>query len=528
MEKLKKEIQIAVNIFKSGNLLKAEAICKKLITNNPKVAFIYNLLGLIYERQKKLALAIKTYEKGIDVDPNFAMIYSNLGLLYFNENSKKFRSIKNIKKAEELYRKAIFIDAKIAEAHNNLGTLYSSISRYEEAEKCFNNAVKVNPNFPFAFYNLGTLLITIGKFKEAKENLKKTITLNPNFILAHRALSRISKYKENDNHLLQLKKLYKSKDIKNANEQIELCFALGKANEDIENYEDSFNFYFKANEINRKKINYSINDDKTYFKKIKNTFNNNLFRKFEKSGSEDNSAIFIVGMPRSGTTLVEQIISSHPIVFGADEVETIPFLINKYFNINNKDFIFSELEKYEQSKFKKIGEEYVKKMNDFSRNAKKTTDKLPINFLSIGLIKLILPNSKIIHCKRDAGDNILSIFKNNFTSNKVSYAYDLSEIVEYYNIYSEIMDHWNKIIPNFIHTIKYEELVENTNKETKNLLKFCNLSWSDDCLKFYNNKRPIKTASDVQVRNKIYKTSVSSWKKYDAQLSKFLSKLKVT
>jgi len=523
MENLKKEIQIAVNIFKSGNLFKAEEVCEKLIDNNPRVVFLYNLLGLIYAGQKKLDLAIKIYEKGIQIDPNFAMIYSNLGLIYFNEKSNK-----SIKKAEDLYKKAIFLNKNIAEPHNNLGTLYSSISNYKEAEKCFYNAIKVNSLFLFAYYNLGTLLITIGNFEEAKKNLNKTIDLNPNFVLAHRALSRITKYKVDDKHLLQLINLYNGKNIQKNNEQIELGFALGKAFEDVNEYQKSFKFYNEANSIYRKNIKYSVEEENKFFLNIKNTFNSKIFKQFKKTGSLSDSPIFIVGMPRSGTTLVEQIISSHSSVFGADEVETIPFLINKYFNNKNEDFIFSNLDKTKIDNFKTIGDEYVEKMKVFSKNSKITTDKLPINFLSIGLIKLILPNAKIIHCKRNAKDNIFSIFKNNFTSNKVSYAYDLSETVAYYNIYTEIMNHWNEVLPNFIYTINYEKIISNLNEETKKLLKFCNLSWSDDCLKFYNNKRPIKTASDVQVRNKIYKTSVLSWKKYEKYLSDYFSKLNVT
>lgn len=520
MENLKEKIQVAVDIFKSGDLPKVEELSLELIKENPQIVFLYNLLGLTYAGQKKFDAAIKTYEQGIKVDPNFAMIYNNLGLIYFNKKSSK-----NIKKAENLYLKSIELDKNIAEPYNNLGSLYSSLSEYEKAESLFKKSISVNSKFAFAYYNLGTLLTTTGKFSGAKENLENAIKLNPNFVIAHRALSRITKYSEEDLHLLQLKDLYKKHNIKNNLSKIDLCFALGKAYEDIKNYDLSFKFYDEANLIYRKNINYNIENDKKIFNHIKKKFDNKIFKKFKESGFINKSTIFIVGMPRSGTTLVEQILSSHQKVFGADEVETIPYLISKYFT--NKDkLIFDNINTFEKDKFVTVGKDYVNKMMEFSKNAEITTDKLPVNFLSIGLIKLILPEAKIIHCKRNPKDNIFSIYKNNFTSNKVSYAYNLSETVDYYNQYVDIMEYWSSLLPNFIYNIKYENLISDTKNETKKLLDFCGLNWSDKCLDFYKNKRPIKTASDTQVRNKIYKTSIESWRKYEKYLNKYFEKLK--
>ena len=165
-------------------------------------------------------------------------------------------------------------------------------------------------------------------------------------------------------------------------------------------------------------------------------------------------------------------------------------------------------------------------MKSISQNSEKTTDKFPANFLNIGLIKLILPKSKIVHCCRDPKDNIFSIFKNYFTGNKIPYASDLAEIVEYYNLYADLMNFWNKLIPNFILNLKYENLINDTEKEVKILLNYCDLSWENNCLEFHKNKRPIKTASDTQVRNKIYNSSINKWKKYERFLEKYYVKLK--
>jgi len=165
-------------------------------------------------------------------------------------------------------------------------------------------------------------------------------------------------------------------------------------------------------------------------------------------------------------------------------------------------------------------------MKDISNNSERTTDKLPINFLYVGFIKLILPKSKIVHCYRNSKDNCLSIFKNQFSSGKIKFAYDMNEIVEYYNIYYNLMKYWKNLLPDFIYDLKYESLVSNTKAEIQNLLKNCDLTWNNDCVNFHNNKRSIKTASDTQVRNKIYSSSIDSWKNYEKYLNEYFIKLK--
>ena len=157
-------------------------------------------------------------------------------------------------------------------------------------------------------------------------------------------------------------------------------------------------------------------------------------------------------------------------------------------------------------------------------NSEKVTDKLPINFKWIGFIKLLLPKSKIIHCTRNPKDNCLSIFKTYFASKKLNFAYDLDEILGFYHMYKDLMDYWEAVLPDFIFDIKYEKIIKNPEKEIRNLIKECKLSWDNKCLKFYENKRPIKTASDTQARKKIYKSSINMWKNYEMYLKDFFKK----
>ena len=511
MDKLEKQIKLIINIYKSGALSKAERETKNLIQNNPKIAFLHNLLGIILLDQKKINEAKKYFEQGLKIDPNFAMIYNNLGLLFTKNNSNR-----DIVKAEKCYKKSIELDNSIAEPCNNLGSLYISLNLYEKAIACFENAIAKDPNFSFAYFNLGSTFITMGKFSDAKKYLNKSIELNPENSASHRALSRIIKYTKEEKHLEQLNNLYNNKNA-NSDYKLNIGFALGKAYEDLCDFTKSFNYYNDSNFLYRKKIIYSLNDETKKFNDIKNIYNKKLFKKYNNQKNNVSEPIFIIGMPRSGTTLIEQIISNHHSVFGAGEVNFIPELIKK----NPKNYKLSMIN------FKKIGDEYINKMQLLSNNSKRFTDKLPINFLNIGFIKLIFPNSKIIHSYRNSADNVLSIYKNHFPDQMIPFAYDLKEIVGYYNLYNDLMHHWNKVLPGFICDIKYENLISNTKVEISKILQFCNLKWADNCLNFHKNKRPVKTASDYQVRNKIYTKSIGSWKNYSKFVDDDLLKLKV-
>ena len=518
MENLKKQIQSILDNYRSGNLTQAELLGKKLITENPNVVFLYNLLGLIYVGQKKIDLAQKYYEKGIEIDPNFAEIYNNLGLLFTHDKPDN-------DKAENFFKKSISLNQNIPEPYNNLGFLYKSLDKNDKALNCFKKSIEINPNFLHAYHNIGSIYIQIGKFDEAKKNFFKAIEINPHYTRSHREISRLIKYTNQEKHLSELNKVYSQIKIQDIEKKTDIAFALGKAYEDIEDFDKSFDFYNQANTLYQKKINVSMKFEKENFHNTKKTFHKKIYEKYLKSGSSDSSAIFILGMPRSGTTLVEQILSNHSKVFAAGEQDIINALVQKKFINKNLSLFFENVIDFNKNLFKEIGEEYVREMKNISNKSERSTDKLPINFFWIGLIKLILPKSKIIHCFRDPKDNCFSIYKNHFPVGKINYAYDLNYIVEYYNLYSDLMNYWNKLFPNFIFNIKYENLVSSTKNEIINMLNFCDLVWDDNCLTFYENERSIKTASNVQVRSKIYSSSIGLWKKYEKYLKVYFDKL---
>jgi len=357
MENLKKKIQLLLNLYKSKNLSKAELFNKELISAHPKIVNLYNVLGLILTEQKKIDEAIEYYEKGIKIDPNYAVIYNNLGSIY--------QSKENYKKAENYFKKSIDLDSKMPEPQNNLGNLYLTLNKYQEAIVCFKNAVTIDHNFFISHYNLGIAYKNIGKIEEAEKHLKKTLKLNVHFYTAHRILSQITKYTINDEHFIFLKKSYEDPQI-DKSQKTEIAFALGKASDDIKDFSKAFQYYKDGNDFRRTIIDFSIESEKEEFTNIKKIFNKNLFNKFEQSGNIDSTPIFILGMPRSGTTLVEQILSSHPKVFGGDELNFLPDLIKKHFDNKAEKLFFENIMNIDRDNLKSIGQEYISNLKNIS------------------------------------------------------------------------------------------------------------------------------------------------------------------
>ena len=516
MEKLQKKLEILVNLYKSKNLLKAELLSNKLIKTYPKVIFLYNILGLILTDLKKVDEAIKCYEKGIEIDPKYIMLYNNLGNIY---SSKEIYD-----KAENYFKKAISINDRAPEPQNNLGNLYLKLNKHHESIKYFKKAINIKANFFIAHYNLGIVYKSIGKFDESKKYLQKAINLSPYFFAAHRALSQITKYKKDDKHFILLQKIYNDKKIENL-QKTELAFALGKAFADIKDFKNAFKCYDNGNTLRRKNIDFSIQKETKTFNNIKEIFSKIDFIKMADMGIKNVSPIFILGMPRSGTTLVEQIISSHPDVYGGDELDFLPDLIEKYFCDNKNQNLLKDLSFYEKTFFKNVANEYINKLNKISNNSERSSDKLPVNFKWIGFIKILFPDAKVIHCVRNSKDNCLSIFTNYFINPKLNFAYNQLELSSYYNLYKDLMFFWKSKLTNFIYDVEYENLVSKPKIEIRNLLEKCNLKFNNKCMEFYNNNRVIKTASDAQARKKIYKKSVNSWKYYEKNMKKLFENL---
>ena len=303
-------------------------------------------------------------------------------------------------------------------------------------------------------------------------------------------------------------------------EKTDIYFSLGKAFEDLKDYEKSFNYLEKANLIKNKEINYNLSNHERLIKSIIKLFDNFDFEKNKKKATEK-QIIFICGMPRSGSTLVEQMIAAHNKVSGAGELSYVRDTVIKNFL---EEFKFNKQKITEEASDERniIAEEYIELLKHHKFKTNIVTDKAPQNFLWLGFIKIFFPNSKIIHSYRNSKDNCLSIFKNYFPSNDMLWSFDQSNIANYYNLYLNLMNFWKTKFNESIFDVNYEHLVQSPEDELKKIFSFCNLTWDPNCLNFYQSKKtPISTVSVNQASKPIYKSSVNS----NEEFSKYLTEM---
>jgi hypothetical protein len=281
----------------------------------------------------------------------------------------------------------------------------------------------------------------------------------------------------------------------------------------LKQYDTAFRYVAEGNRLKREGFSYNETASDQLFANIKKAFTGSFMQQRSRCGADDPTPIFILGMPRSGTSLVEQILASHPDVHGAGELTTLDQVITTYGKTVFKRPYPQFLSQLTDQDCKEMGNAYVKEVRKHNRHQSFITDKMPQNFLFAGVIAMILPKAKIIHCVRNPMDTCLSIFKNHF-SRLHAYAYDLHELGHYYRLYQNLMGFWHQIIPDIMHDIHYEKLVRNPETQVRRLLSFCHLKWHDHCLNFHRSARPVLTASTAQVRRAFYRDSVDAWKRY--------------
>ena len=344
---------------------------------------------------------------------------------------------------------------------------------------------------------------------------------HPNNTLSDKFYSSIHKYENNDPHQSEMLKKLDNPNINNEN-KMTLYFAIAKSFADQKNYKNSAKYFLLGNESKYKMfINYNFHkNEKERFDTIKNIFENISFS--ETNLNEIPNLIFIVGLPRSGTTLTHQIISSHSKVYGAGELTILSNFLSKKLNDNNFKNLFSDIKKNEQH-LKRISNDLLSYFKEYNQN-QIILDKSPLNFEWIGFIKILFPQAKIIHCTRNLKDTALSIYKNVFDGSSFPWSYDQNQLTKFIDLYKDIMKFWNVNLPDEIYECNYENLVNNPSQEIPKIIKFLNLNWENECLDHTKNKTIIKTVSIAQARKPIYKSSVNLNNEYQKYLE-FLNKL---
>jgi len=473
-------------------------------------------LALSHHQHDRLDEAKKGYRRVIQVAPAHIDAWTNLGIVY--------HQLGKLDDAISCYEQATAIQPDYIHAHFNLANVYKDMGEYDRAIAGYQKTISLDSAFAGGYFNLGFVLSEVGQLADARAAFRKVISLIPDAADAHRQLASITRQQVYGPEIEAMEQLYESRRVSDLQRQ-EVAFGLAKAYEDLGEYAKSFAFLAHGNRLKRSRYHYSTGDQKTYFERYKQTFDKTLFDKYRGCGFADPTPVFILGMPRSGTSLVEQILASHPNVHGAGELATLSqTLAAAVGTVALPDYQHTVRTAAPQL-FSEIGAKYVDLIRAHSDSAVRISDKMPQNFLHIGMIKLALPNARIIHCKRAAEDTCLSIFKTYFPGNVHEYACDLTELGQYYRMYEDLMAHWQNVLPGFVHDIQYEDLIDDQEPLTRDLLAHCGLDWDPACLEFYKTDRAVRTASLVQVRTPLYKSSVQLWRRYEAELHPLLHAL---
>ena len=511
-EIFKSKVDVLLKHYNAGNYIHVLQETERLNKKYPENSFLFNLSGSCLQKIGRLEDSKKFFNFAIKIEKNNLAAINNLG------NSHKL--LYEFDEAEECFKKVLNKNPKHIQSIINLGNLKYELNELEEAIELFDKALELDNNLILAHYNAGLTHQSLGNTEKAMFHYNKILNLNPKMTIADRQMNRMMKYTDENDHFKSMRERLDNLDL-NQNQKIDINFALGKAYEDLKDYENSYLHLKNGNDLRYELVKeYSMKDINLSHDLIKKLENTKL--PLNKISNNNNKMIFIIGLPRSGTSLVEQILASHSKVYGGGELTILELLIKKNLTRENK-FEKDKLENIDNLKtINSVFHEHIKKFYNGDNSI--FTDKTPQNFMWIGIIKSVFPNAKFIHCERNPKDNCLSIYKNLFDGD-INWSYNTDTIVQYFKHYKKIMSYWSKDYASSIYTVNYENLISNSETKIRELLDFCDVDFEQNCIEFYNNKRPIKTVSINQARQPIYKSSINNNQNFEKYLNNFFNQL---
>ncbi len=489
------------NVLRSkGDIAGAFAVSARAAEAAPDMAAAHNNLGIAHFMHGRMAEAVKCYRRALEIDPEFPEVHNNLG--------NALAELEQDDEAIEALQKAVKLNPGFAPAQSNLGKLLIRKERLTEARAHLMKALSLDPDFAGAYHNLGVLYAVEGAFAESEACCQKAIALDGGLYMAYAGIARSRKMTADDTPMIErLERMVEEKKSMPVDERSHLYFALGKAYDDLGSHAQAFARYRKGNDLERdRRERFNRAGLETQMTRLIERFTPEFFQRYRHAGNDSDQPILIVGMMRSGTSLVEQILASHPQAYGAGEL---------IYWAHEDRRLRPELKEPDVADVADVATRYLEHLRGFSPDARRITDKMPHNFLHLGLVRLAFPNARIIHTRRNPVDTCLSIYFQNFPAPH-PYAYDLHDMVEFYRLYRRIMRHWQSVIPaDRMIEVDYEDMVADQEGQTRRLLEFCGLPWDDACLSFQDNKRIVRTASSWQVRQPMYRSSVARWKRYE-------------
>jgi tetratricopeptide (TPR) repeat protein len=498
----------------------AEALASydKALVIRPDNAETLHNRGNVLSDLNRPAEALASYDRALALKPNYADALNNRG----NALSDLNRPVE----ALASYDKALALQPDYVGALNNRGNALRRLNRQVEALASYDKALALKPDYIDAYDNKGVVLTELGRFNEASIAFEWAIKFAPKRTRSFFRLTSSKRLALGDTHLRAMEELARDMPLLNTEEQIHLHFALAKALADIGDQERSFRHLLDGNALKRKQTAYDEAATLWDLERMRAALTGQIMRREEGSGERSSVPVFVLGMPRSGSTLIEQILASHPKVFAAGEIDDfVKAVVELYGTAGGALPLPEALSRMSGEQLRQLGASYVGRIKGLAPTAERIVDKLPGNFLFTGLIHLALPNARIIHTRRDVIDTCLSCFSQLFAKNH-PYSYDLAELGRYYQGYDALMAHWRGVLPeNVMLEVQYEEVVADLEGQARRIVAHCGLEWDARCLDFHKTERSVRTASATQVRQPIYQSSVGRWRAYEAFLGPLLAEL---
>ena len=487
---------------------------QRALALNPNLAEIHFNLANVFLRLQRPEDAVRHYQRTIALRPDLAAAFADLG--------RALVLLDRWQEAADSYGRALELGENSVQLHHAMGIVLWRLDRFEDSLASFDKALALDFDDADTLNKKGRLLVVLGRLEEGRALLERAVATAPDKIASYLALSYIKQFARSDRDLAAMEKLLQGADSRPVDDQIELHFALGKAYRDVGNHERSFRHFRRGNVIKRGQVRYNEKAVLEKFDRVREVFTSELMSGKAGYGNKSSQPIFIVGMPRSGTTLIEQILASHSQVYGAGE--RLDFMRALARIIRPADYPRG-VPALAPARFDELGSAYLASIGLSAMDAARFTDKGLSNYLYAGTIALALPNARIIHARRDPIDTCLSCFTTLFDDQQ-DFTYDLGELGRFYRAYERLMEHWRQVLPeDAMLDVQYEQVVEDIEAQARRILSHCGLAWDDACLSFHKLSRPVQTTSAAQVRQPLYRTSVGRWHSYREELRPLLEAL---
>jgi tetratricopeptide (TPR) repeat protein len=502
-----------------GRLDEAAACQERALILKPDCVEAFSNLGNIRQNQHRLAEAMALYDQALVIKPDYADAHNNLGTALLEQDK--------IDEAVAHFERALVLRPDFVAAHNNLGNARSRQDRMEEAKAHFERALVLKPDYAKAHNNLGNIFKEEGRFDAAMEHFEQAIALKPDYAEAHLNRAAIKRFRPGDADLAALEALARSRDFAE-DKALYVHFALAKALDDVGDYVRAFEHLRRGNALKRGQINYDEPSELKLFERISSVFDKSLLDRFGGQGDPSSVPVFVLGMPRSGSTLIEQILAGHPQIHAAGELTILERMAaDGEFDSGDPPLPFPEsVPALEGVTLRGLGRSYLSRLPNLSNGNLRIVDKLPGNFLRIGLIRLILPNARIVHVKRDPLDTCVSCYSKLFAGG-LYFSYDLGELGRYCRSYMELMAHWRSTLPaGAMLEVAYEDVVNDLEGQARRLIDYCGVPWDDRCSSFHKAGGRVKTASSFQVRQPLFRSSLERWRRYEIGLGPLLDELR--